>query len=70
VADFLGVSRTFVIQLIDAGKLGVEYRGTHRRVSLIDATRYLEEAKQQRQAKLDAIAELTARTGGYDGDPF
>jgi excisionase family DNA binding protein len=70
VADFLGVSRTFVIQLIDAGKLGVEYRGTHRRVSLGDAARYLDEAKRDRQAKLDVIAELTARTGGYDGDPF
>lgn len=69
-ADFLGVSRTFVIQLIDAGKLGVEYRGTHRRVPLADAARYLDDAKRERQAKLDAIAALTARTGGYDGDPF
>jgi excisionase family DNA binding protein len=70
VADFLGVSRTFVIHLIDDGKLGVEYRGTHRRVSLMDAVRYLDEAKRDRRAKLDAIAELTARTGGYDGDTF
>ena len=70
VADFLGVSRTFVIHLIDAGKLGVEYRGTHRRISLTDATRYMEEARQQRQVKLDEIAELTDRSGGYDGDPF
>lgn len=70
VADFLGVSRTFVIQLIDAGKLGVEYRGTHRRVPLADAARYADDAKREREAKLDAIAALTARTGGYDGDPF
>jgi excisionase family DNA binding protein len=70
VADFLGVSRTFVIHLIDAGKLGAEYRGTHRRVSLADVVRYLERAKRDQQTKLDAIAELTARTGGYDGDPF
>lgn len=70
VADFLGVSRTFVIQLIDAGKLGVEYRGTHRRVPLVDAARYADDAKREREAKLGAIAALTARTGGYDGDPF
>lgn len=70
VADLLGVSRTFVIQLIDAGKLSVEYRGTHRRVALGDAVRYLENAKRARRAALDEIAELNARTGGYDGDPF
>jgi len=70
VADFLGISRTYVIQLIDAGKLDVEYRGTHRRVSLADVVRYREESRHDRRAKLDEISDLTARAGGYDGDPF
>jgi excisionase family DNA binding protein len=70
VADVLGVSRTFVVQLIDSGALGVEYRGTHRRVRLADAVRYLEESRGKRRTKLDEIAELTAERGGYEDDPF
>jgi len=70
VADLLGVSRSFVVHLIDDGQLDYEFRGTHRRVSLTETVRYLEESKRERRAKLDAIAEVTAETGGYDGDPF
>ena len=70
VADFLGVSRSFVVNLIDAGKLDFEYRGTHRRVSLTEAVRYLEESKHDRRDRLDAIAQLTSESDGYDGDPF
>ncbi|TDP98398.1 helix-turn-helix domain-containing protein [Leifsonia sp. 109] len=70
VADFLGVSRSFVVNLIDGGKLDYEYRGTHRRVSLTEVVRYLEESKRERRTKLDIVADVAARTGGYDGDPF
>lgn len=69
-ADFLGISRTYVVQLIDEGKLDVEYRGTHRRVSLADVVRFREQSRGSRHARLDEISELTARSGGYDGDPF
>lgn len=69
-ADFLGISRTYVVQLIDEGKLDVEYRGTHRRVSLTDVVRFREQSRGSRHARLDEISELTARSGGYDGDPF
>ncbi len=33
-AEFLGISRTYVIQLIDKGLLAAEYRGTHRRITM------------------------------------
>ena len=69
-AEMLGVSRTFVVNLIDQGKLGVEYRNTHRRLVLTDVLRYAEERRRARRGKLDEIAAITERTGGYDGDPF
>ncbi len=33
-AEFLGISRTYVIQLIEKGLLEAEYRGTHRRITM------------------------------------
>ena len=45
-AEFLGISRTYVIQLIDKGLLTAEYRGTHRRITMGSA---IEHAKRTEQ---------------------
>jgi len=45
-AEFLGISRTYVIQLIDKGLLTAEYRGTHRRITMGSA---IEHAKRTQQ---------------------
>lgn len=45
-AEFLGISRTYVIQLIDKGLLTAEYRGTHRRITMGSA---MEHAKRTQQ---------------------
>ena len=69
-ANLLGISRTYMVRLIDAGRMPVEYRGTHRRVQLKDIVVYMENSRHERAGKLDAIAELSARTGQYDNDEF
>ena len=56
VAELLGLSRTFVVRLIDTGKLTAHFVGTHRRVRAADALAYA----GQRQARLQGVAAITA----------
>lgn len=45
-ADFLGISRTYVIQLIDRGLLQAEYRGSHRRITMGSAIAHAQRIQQ------------------------
>ncbi|GAB2819041.1 hypothetical protein GCM10027022_06460 [Alpinimonas psychrophila] len=45
-AEFLGISRTYVIQLIDKGLLEAEYRGTHRRITMGSAIAHAKRTQQ------------------------
>ena len=56
VAELLGLSRTFVVRLIDNGKLTAYFAGSHRRVRAADALAYA----RQRQARLQGVAGITA----------
>lgn len=56
VAELLGLSRTFVVRLIDNGKLTAHFAGSHRRVRAADALAYA----RQRQARLQGVAAITA----------
>ena len=64
-AEILGVSRPFVIRLVDEGKLACRLVGTHRRIPLADLLSF----KQANRAERRAIAaELTAEAQelGFD----
>lgn len=50
-ADFLGISRTYVIQLIDKGLLEAEYRGTHRRITMGSAIAHAKRTQQLQQKR-------------------
>ena len=54
-AEFLGISRTYVIQLIDKGLLVAEYRGTHRRITMGSAIAHAKRTQQlqKRSSALD-----------------
>ena len=69
-AELLGISRTYMVRLIDEGRMPAQYRGTHRRVHLKDVMQFMETSRRTRADKLDAIAELSERTGQYDNDAF
>jgi excisionase family DNA binding protein len=55
-ADFLNVSRPFLIQLLEEKKIPFRKVGTHRRVRFEDVLRYKEAIDVERRKVLDALA--------------
>ena len=63
--ELLGLSRTFVVRLIDDGVIPAHYAGSHRRIRTSDVLAYA----SQRQERLDAVAEI-ARVDVALGIPY
>lgn len=57
VASLLGVSRQYVVRLLDDGRLRYRRVGNRRRVQLGDALRYLREDDRRRADRLGEVAE-------------
>ena len=55
-ADFLNVSRPFVVKLIEAKKLPCRKVGTHRRVLFQDLVEFKRKTNQERAKTLDELA--------------
>jgi excisionase family DNA binding protein len=55
-ANFLNVSRPFLVQLLEDKKLPFRMVGTHRRIRFEDVLRYKEEIDRKRRAVLDELA--------------
>ena len=55
-ANFLNVSRPFVIKEIAAGRLKHRMVGTHRRIALEDLIAYAGQMHEKQQAALDRLA--------------
>lgn len=58
-AKFLGVSRPFLIKLLESNKIPYEKVGSHRRIHLEDVIGYREEQKRSRRSALDEITRIT-----------
>lgn len=67
-ASLLGVSRTFVSKLLDAGTIPFEYRGTHRRIRTTDVLAYLDQRRRERTDALDEISRLSRDAGLYNDE--
>ena len=57
-AAMIGVSRPFLVQLLEQGDLPFHWVGTHRRVRLADVLAY----RAERERRFRVMAELTAET--------
>jgi excisionase family DNA binding protein len=58
-ADLLGVSRPYLVRLIDQGQLGCRMVGTHRRLRVEEVLAYRRVRQTERR---DALKELTAES--------
>ena len=58
VADYLNVSRPYVVKLIESGQLPARLVGMHRHVSFADLIRFDEEGCKARRAALTELARI------------
>ena len=63
VADYLNVSRPYVVGLIERNLLPARKVGTRRRVAFEDLVRYDEQQRAQRRAALDELARIDQELG-------
>lgn len=65
-ANLLGVSRPYLIKLLEAGELPYHKAGSHRRIYLKDLRAYQRRRDAERKAALDQIAKEAFDLGLYD----
>lgn len=58
-ARLLGVSRPYLVRLLDEGKIGYEMVGSHRRVPVSEVLKYREQRRQKREMDLRELQRLS-----------
>lgn len=64
-ANFLNVSRPFIIKEIDAGRILHRMVGSHRRILLGDLIEYAEKVRTEREAALESLSKISHELGDY-----
>ncbi|MDF1813605.1 MAG: helix-turn-helix domain-containing protein [Verrucomicrobiales bacterium] len=65
-ADHLGVSRPFLVKLLESGEIPFHMCGTHRRVYLNDLLAYEEKRSAERRKHIDQLSDRLMDDGSYD----
>jgi excisionase family DNA binding protein len=65
-ANMLGVSRPFLVDLLNRNEIPHHKAGTHRRIYLRDVIEYRNKRDQERKKTLDEIARQAVADGDYD----
>jgi excisionase family DNA binding protein len=64
-ADFLNVSRPFVVQLLEEGEIPFTKVGTHRHIQFSDLVEYQNRVRQERRKALAEMARISQEAGEY-----
>jgi excisionase family DNA binding protein len=65
-AELLGMSRPYLIRLLDAGEMPYLLVGKHRRIALRDVLAYAKRRAEARRAALDTMARDAFEAGLYE----
>jgi excisionase family DNA binding protein len=65
-AEVLGVSRPFLVRILEAREIPYRKVGRHRRVLMKDALAYKQSMQVKRRAALDKLVKASEEMGGYD----
>jgi excisionase family DNA binding protein len=65
-ANLLGMSRQFLIGLLDKGEIAYHKVGTHRRLTLSDVLEYRERRDKRRHQAINEMARQAVELGIYD----
>lgn len=65
-ADLLNVSRPYLVQLLETGKLKFIKVGTHRRVLFKDLIEFENAQREASKRAADELSRLAQESGGYD----
>src|SRR5258708_14538919 len=65
-AEVLGVSRPFLIRVLEAGEIPYRKVGRHRRVLMKDVLFYKQTTQVKRHAAMDDLVRISEDMGGYD----
>jgi len=65
-ADFVGVSRQYMVRLMDSGVIPCDRTGKHRRVRLSDIVAYQQHRAAMRKAAMDTMTDMMVEAGVYD----
>ncbi|MBN9501615.1 MAG: hypothetical protein BGO01_00315 [Armatimonadetes bacterium 55-13] len=68
-ADYLGVSRPFLVKLLEENKIPHFHAGSHRKVRLTDLVDYANRITKGRKAALDELAARVDEAGLYEQMP-
>ena len=67
-ANYLGVSRQHLVDLLEKGDIPHHKVGTHRRVTFRDLLTYERHRDRTRREALDRMADKVIASGKYDSD--
>ncbi len=65
-ADFLNISRQYMVRLLERGDIASTKVGTHRRIRVADLANYRRRRDEGRAAALADMADQAQVAGGYD----